>query len=376
MNESFVSAVDIDDFALWDKIRDKRFPASFDIEITARCNNACGHCYINLPADDPDARAKELTVAEISRIADKAVSMGTIWCLITGGEPLLRPDFADIYLSLKRKGLLVSVFTNAACIKPEHISLFKKYPPRDIEVTVYGVTKETYEVVTRIPGSFSAFMKGLTALTDNGIRVRLKAMAIRSNVHELPQISDFCRERTKDYFRFDPMLHLRFDRDEKRNEMIRAERLAPEEITAIEKADPKRFHALMDNCDKYIFRNIPARGSDRIFNCGIGQWSFTVGYNGFLRICPALWHPDCMYDLRKGPLEEAWEDFIPQVLGKKTQRREYIETCGRCPIINLCLWCPAHAYLETGKLDLPVESFCKVAHARAAALKENIPDRP
>ncbi|NQU17282.1 MAG: radical SAM protein, partial [Candidatus Saganbacteria bacterium] len=45
------------------------------------------------------------------------------------------------------------------------------------------------------------------------------------------------------------------------------------------------------------------------------------------------------------------------------------EKCRRCSIINLCLWCPAHAYLETGEMDAVVDYFCKVAHARAEAIK-------
>ncbi|MCI0478636.1 MAG: radical SAM protein, partial [Anaerolineales bacterium] len=205
--------IEIQQFPLWDKLKDKRVPLSFDLEITARCNNDCRHCYINLPANDAHARAQELTVAEISHIADQAVKLGAMWCLITGGEPLLRSDFAEIYRALKRQGLLVSVFTNATTIRDEHLALWKKYPPRDIEVTVYGVTRGTYERVTRKPGSFDAFKRGLDALFDSGVHVRLKAMALQSNLDEFDAIAEFCRARTKDFYRFDPQLHGRFDGD-------------------------------------------------------------------------------------------------------------------------------------------------------------------
>ena len=221
MNKPFVSSIPIQEFPLWDKIKGKRTLVSFDLEITARCNNNCRHCYINLPAHDIAAKENELSFREIKEIVDEAVSMGALWCLITGGEPLLRPDFGKIYLALKKTGLLVSVFTNATLITKEHIELFRHYPPRDIEVTVYGVTQETYECVTRKPGSFDAFMRGLDLLFNSGIKVRLKAMALRSNVAELPQIANFCMEHTKDYFRFDPFLHLRFDQDPLRNKVAR-----------------------------------------------------------------------------------------------------------------------------------------------------------
>ena len=152
------------------KLADRRVPLSFDLELTARCNNDCRHCYINLPAGDLEARQNELSLAEISDIADQAVDLGALWCLVTGGEPLLRQDFAEIYLMLKRKGLLVSVFTNACLVTEEHVALFKNYPPRDLEVTVYGITQETYERVTRRPGSYAAFRRGLDLLLEAGSR--------------------------------------------------------------------------------------------------------------------------------------------------------------------------------------------------------------
>jgi radical SAM protein with 4Fe4S-binding SPASM domain len=350
-------------------MRGKRALISFDLEITARCNNNCRHCYINLPTEDKEAKGKELSLEEIKEIANEAVSLGAVWCLITGGEPLLRKDFPDIYLSLKKKGLLISVFTNATLVTKKHIKLFKEYPPRDIEVSVYGVSKETYERVTRTPGSFAAFCQGLDLLLGSGLNVRLKAMALRSNLHEQPMIAHFCRERTKDYFRFDPFLHLRYDGDPARNVEIKAERLSPKEIVALEQSDPARFQALAKGCDKLIDPQFSHTSCKHLFHCGAGSESFSLSYDGLFRLCPSLWHPDCVYDLRRGPLTDAWQGLIPQVRAMQSERREFLETCRKCPLINLCMWCPAHASLETGKLDAPVTYFCQVAHARADALK-------
>ena len=171
---SQTSAIKIKDFSLWNKMKSKGDLFSFDLELTARCNNDCRHCYINLPANDKAAQAKELSLAEIEAIADQAVELGAMWCLLTGGEPLLREDFAEVYMMLKRKGLLLSVFTNATLVRPEHIALFKKYPPRDIEVTIYGSSKASYERVTRRHGSFAAFKRGLDRLFEAGAPVRRK----------------------------------------------------------------------------------------------------------------------------------------------------------------------------------------------------------
>jgi len=368
LSQSLVSFGSLANFQLWDKMKEKHRVLDFRLELTARCNNNCSHCYINLPAGDRIAKEKELNFEEIMKIADQAVHLGALWCNITGGEPLLREDFKDIYLGLKKKGLIISVFTNATLIKEEHVELFKKYPPRDIEVTVYGVTRETYEAVTHRSGSYQAFIQGLNLLLQNGLKVRLKAMALRSNFKELPQITQFCRERTKDYFRFDPLLHLRLDRNSIRNEEIKSERLTPQEIVDIEMADSERFNSLEKSCDKLINPEFSNVTSNRLFQCGTGNGSFVIGFDGNLRLCTSLQHPDCIYNLKEGSLADAWQNFIPKIKDMRSDKKQFLNTCRICPIINLCLWCPAHAYLEIGEMDSLVEYFCQVAHERAKAL--------
>jgi radical SAM protein with 4Fe4S-binding SPASM domain len=354
-------------FPLWQQARKKRVPLAFELELTARCDNNCRHCYINLPAGDAGARARELTVPEIDDLAGQAAELGSLWCLVTGGEPLLRPDFADAYLAIKRRGLLVSVFTNACLIGREAIDLFKRYPPRDLEITVYGVTRETYEAVTRIPGSYDRFIVGLSKLESAGIRPRLKAMALRSNVHEIREIAAFCRRYTKDYFRFDPQLHLRYDRDGARNAEIKTERLPPGDVARLERADSEHHQAMRKECDRLVPRKKTGRRQS-LFFCRAGLDSFTIGWDGTFKLCGALTDPRCTCDLRTLPLRKAWETFAPGVRARTPAGKRSGTACRECELLNLCLWCPAHAYLETGKMTGPVDEFCAVAEARKGLL--------
>jgi len=372
LNSVSRGSISLAEFPLWEKTRAKRIPFSFEIETTARCNNNCRHCYINLPAGDKTAKDKELSLEEIKEVVDEAVSMGALWCLVTGGEPLLRNDFSSLYLNMKQKGLLVSVFTNATLITEEHASMFQKYPPRELEVSVYGVTQETYEGVTRRAGSYAAFRRGLALLLEKGIKVRLKAMALRSNLHEVPEIARFCRERTTDYFRLDPFLHLRYDGNQQRNGEIRSERLSPEEVTALERSDPERLEALQKSCGKLIASDSSFPDCNHLFHCGAGIDNFNVSFDGLFRLCPSLWHPDCVYDLKKGNLKEAWQTFVPRVRGMRAKRREFLDNCLGCSIVNLCMWCPAHAHLEAGVMDTPIEYFCRVAHARTELFTKSV----
>lgn len=357
----------------WEKRRKNKGLISFTLEFTSRCNNNCRHCFINVPADNKRAKEEELSIDEIERIVDEAVSLGAMWCHITGGEPLLRNDFAELYLMLKKKGLLVSIFTNATLIKPDHVRLFCHYPPREIEVSVYGISKITYEKVSRSPGSYEKFMRGLSLLQQSGSKICLKTMALRSNYHELAEIAKFCRQRTKGSFRFDPFLHLRYDGDPIRNEEIKSERLSPAEIVILEQSDPERFEALKKDCDKLIKPISSIEHHNHLFRCGIGYNSFTIGTNGLFRLCSSLCHPDFVFDLKKGYVSEALNSIVPKVKAARTNSPEFLENCGGCLLVNLCKCCPAHAFLETRKIDACIAYFCKTACARARMLNQQNP---
>jgi len=195
-------------------------------------------------------------------------------------------------------------------------------------------------------------------------------MALRSNLTEFQKIARFCRKKANNDFRFDPFLHLRYDGDPQRNQEIMAERLSPQETAALEYADLKRFQALQKDCDKLLETDLPDN-SNQLFFCGTGINSFSISCNGLFRLCPALWHPDCVYDLKTESLTDAWNHFAPRVRNMRANRKAYSDQCGACQLVNLCMWCPAHAFLETGKLDQPVDSFCRSAQARAEMLNKH-----
>lgn len=368
MSSKYAFRPDPKAFALWERLHEKRRPSIFAFEVTARCNNACRHCYINLPAGDRKEQSRELSLAEIDALAEEAKQLGVLSCLLTGGEPLLREDFPLLYELFRRKGFLVTIFTNACLVTSEHVALFQRMPPYLIEVTMYGATAETYDRVSQRPGSYAAFRRGLALLSDAGIPVRLKAMALRSNIHEMPEIAQFCRAYTKDYYRFDPLLHLRYDGDAQRNRDILSERLSPEEIVAVEQADDERATCLHDHSEKFIMQHADDACCRHLFHCGAGLESFTLGPDGTFRLCQSLCHPDCVVNIRHGGLTHAWQQIVPRVRSMESSNADFLQKCHRCSLVNLCIWCPAHGYLESGQLDGCSEYFCRVAEARAKAI--------
>lgn len=294
---------------VWNQAHKKRLLLSMVLDLTARCNNNCSHCYINLPANDVAAKKQELDSHDISAIMDQAQSLGTLWVLLSGGEPLLRPDFYDIYQMLKKKGFFVSVFTNASLVTKGHIALFEKYPPHNIEVSVYAATPGVHQAVTR-KNTFAQTMAGIDMLVSAGLPVTLKSTIIKANAAELDDIAAFCRAKSDRPFRFDPFLQLRIDNDHEKNKEIISQRLTPDDIICMEKKDIERHQALAEKCTQKMASVNP----DRLFRCQAGINSCAVGWDGTFRLCQSLVHPGTTLDLKKMTLYHAWNHFTPKVL--------------------------------------------------------------
>ncbi len=340
--------------------RKAHIPMGLTIELTSRCNFNCRHCYICNGVGDKEAKEKEPSVDLIKDLATQAASMGTLWCTLTGGEPLLRDDFEDIYIMLKKLGFLVIVFTNASLISQKHIELFKKYPPYIIEITLYGATNTTYEKVTQIKDSGNLSKRGLSLLDEAKIPYRLKAMVLNSNYNEFNDIRNIGLERTVDEFRFDPFLHLRYDGNKERNKMILSEQLTFDKVLSAEATDEKRVNALKDTCAA----NCPTGCNKNVFSCASGYASICMGSDGKLKLCSTLCGDEFSYDLKKGSLKDFVENFIPKIHSITSEDESFISECLNCKYKPVCAWCPAYAYVENGRIDSKIDRLCPIAKAR------------
>jgi len=362
---SYIERINLDHFPLWEKMKDKGYLSQVSMELTDRCNNDCVHCYINLPADDKEAENQEITFEEIKTIADEAVKMGCLSWHLTGGESLLRKDFPGIYLYLKRKGIRVTLLTNATLISAKIAKLFKKYPPQNIEVSMYGLRQKTYEAVTRNSGSFDAFREGINLLKTNRIPFTFKTAALPQNFHEIKEMRDFAQSLTGKPLgvilklnlgsRFSLGLHGKRD-------PMKGLRLPPDKVMEVLKQDEEKYRKDMQRfCQKFL----GAPTDDRVFICGAGIGGCHIdAYNNF-QLCLLLRHPDCIYGLREGSFKEAWEKFVPKVRGTRAHNEKYEEKCQRCFLKSLCDQCAAWSWMEHGVLDEPVEYLCEIAHAEA-----------
>ncbi len=360
---SYVSQVRAQDSALW-----KHKPSllgTLDIELTERCNNNCIHCYINQPANDLAAKEREQDTRRIQGILVEAAALGCLRVRFSGGEPLLRDDFETIYLFARRLGMKVLLFTNATLITPALADLFVRIPPLEtIEISIYGMSRRSYEAVSRTPGSLAAARRGIDLLRVRNIPFVVKGALLPSNKAELTQFEAWARAisviSTPPSEAMFFYLRCRRDSDEK-NALISRLRLSPAESVRMLSRDPGGYRAAM----REFLSKFSAPPGDKLFSCGAGRGNGCVDAFGMLQPCMMLRHPDSVYDLRSGSLKDAFTRFFPAMRELRATHAGYLARCARCFLKSLCEQCPAQSWMEHGTMDTPVDYHCGVAHAQA-----------
>jgi radical SAM protein with 4Fe4S-binding SPASM domain len=331
----------------------ERIPVNGTLELTFRCNLRCAHCYCNLPANNQDAAEEELKTDEILSIFDQIAEAGCLWLLITGGEPLLREDFVEIYTYAKKKGFLITLFTNGTLMTPHIADHLREWPPHAVEITLYGATRRTYEKITGVPGSYERCSRGINLLLERKVPLELKTMVTTLNHHELFQIKEFA-DKLGVKFRFDPVLNSRLDGSKAPCNF----RLTPEEVVALDLADGERVKEWRRFCEKFI----GPHPSDYLFLCGAGASAFHIDPYGQMSACLMTRFKE--YDLRRASFNEGWYRWMPEFL-KLKPKGDY--PCGNCDLIALCGQCPGWAWLEHANPESRVDYICHIAHLRAQA---------
>lgn len=329
-----------------------RTPLSGGLEITSRCNLRCVHCYLQ-----DTSFTNELTYEQICNILDQIADEGCLWLLITGGEPLLRPDFADIYIYAKRKGFLITLFTNGTMLTSHIADLLKDDPPFRIEISLYGMTIDTYERITGVPGSFERCIRGINLLMERKLPLNLKTVAITLNKHEIQDMKKYAASLGIQ-FRFDPMINPTLN-GLTTSTMVR---LSPQEIVELDMADEERASSWSEVCDSQW----GAWGGDnRLYTCGAGRKGFYITSTGELAECTIGRRTN--YNLLRGTFHEGFYKAMPQILAQ--QRTRHSE-CQACPMIKLCGNCVSWADLECGDPEASVDFLCQVAQLRVATFKK------
>ena len=336
---------------------------SLVIELTERCDNNCIHCSINLPQGDSIALAREMTTQQVKDVLVQAAGLGCLRVRLTGGEPLLRPDFPDIYLFARRLGMKVCIFTNARRITEGLAELLANVPPLiPLEVSVYGMRQESYEAVSRAPGSYAEFRRGVALLLQFNVPFIVKGALLPPNRTEVEEFEGWAA--TIPWMKRRPAYSMCFGLRERRdcqtkNRQIAALRVAPKEVVRVMARDPDAYRAFMVQfAAKFL-----APADDRLFTC-TGIHGLSIDAYGRAQPCMGVRAPELTVDVLEGCLLDALNRFA-RYSELRAMNLDYLSRCAVCSIKGLCEQCPAKSWTEHGALDRPVEYSCEVAHAQA-----------
>ena len=340
------------------KATDQRIPLFGSIDITHRCNLKCIHCYMKSSTDTKKNTLKELNTDQWKTIIDEITEAGCLFLLISGGEPLLRQDFTDIYLHAKKNGLLVTVFTNGTLINNEILELFDQFPPKAVEISLYGATSQTYENITGIKGSFKRCLTGIRSLIDHKINSKLKTILMTLNRHEYFDIENMAKELGVK-FRFDPAIFPRLNGDQTPITL----RVNAEDAIEIEFSDETRFQEWKDFFNR--MKDIPT--SDKLYQCGAGLSTFHI--DPFANLQPCMMVSHVTYSILEGDFSTGWNEIIPRMREKKP-RSDF--PCHQCKERTLCGFCPGFFQLESGEDDRHSEYLCALGKHRFKKLNNNL----
>jgi MoaA/NifB/PqqE/SkfB family radical SAM enzyme len=324
-------------------------PLAGSFELTLRCNLNCRHCYTKIPA----AAESELSIDGVRRVLDALADAGVLLLLLTGGEIFMRSDFRAIYSHAKQRGFLINLYTNATRVDEQLAAFLASAPPRRIEISVYGRTRQTYETVTGVSGSFARFERGVQLLLDAGLPVYFKTMVLKSNAHEFGEIKTWSEKRGR-AFRWDAIVNPRLDGD-----------LAPA-AQRISAGDIARLQPTSDAAreDMKTLRE-RARSTPpdaRLFKCGAGTKTFHVDPRGFIHPC-MMWRQN-PYSLLEGTVA-GWKVAMAGLRNANAPRDS---RCAVCPSRFYCASCAAASLAETGKAGMEADYYCQLCAEREKLL--------
>lgn len=151
--------------------REKGIPLHGGFELTPLCNLNCKMCYVHLSTKQ--YKQSQLIKLETWKgFISEAYKLGMRYASLTGGECLSYPWFDELYKFLIGKDIKTSVLTNGILLNRDRIDFFKSYPPRNIQVTVYGSCDETYKKVTG-KGAFSLVQRNILSAKEAGLPIKV-----------------------------------------------------------------------------------------------------------------------------------------------------------------------------------------------------------
>ena len=345
-------------------------------EITRSCNLACAHCRA---AAQCEPYSGELSLAECKRVVDDIASITDPILILTGGEPLMRPDIWDIIDYAREKGLHPVIGTNGTLVDDECARRIAEHGIPRVSVSLDFPTAEGQDAFRGKDGAFDETLEGMRNLRAHGVGVQVNTTITKMNNHLVQDMHDLALAEGAEAFH--PFLLVPTGRGE---DLVDVE-LTPEEYEEVltwayhcQKASPLHFKPTDAPQYYRIIRQLCAREGRAVTPETYGMEAMTRGCLGGITFA-FISHvgdvqPCGYFDMQLGnvletPFSEIWTNS-PVF----TDLRDYSRLkgkCGACEYKRVCGGCRARALAATGDY-LAEEPYC--AYIPRAVAREHVLD--
>jgi radical SAM protein len=363
-------------------------------ESTVACNLACVHCRASAQTTpEPD----ELTTQEVCGLIDQLAEFSQPIFVISGGEPLMRPDIYDIAAYGTRRGLRVAVSPNGTLLTSEAVGHLIDAGVKRISVSIDGSTAARHDAVRGVPGAFDAAMEGLARCRDARLGFQLNTTVMRQTREDLAAVRDLAvriEAEAWHVFMLVPTGRGKID-DEVPPEEYEA---ILNEIYAMSRSSPIPIRV---TCGPHFQRIVAQnRRSERdqpnlvrpgnagqsrpegngrradhnrrhpghldrtTRGCLAGDGYCFISYRG--DITPCGYFPVVAGNIRQQPFREIYQDS--DLFRSLRDLDSYGGKCGVCEFLRVCGGCRARAYSLTGDY-LAQEPYCVYQPRKLAEVK-------
>lgn len=314
-----------------------------------RCNLTCKHCYA-LSADHD--YAGELTREEVFAVMRDLRAYGVPVLILSGGEPLMRPDIFDIAARARDMGFYTGLSTNGTLIDAPLADRIVAMGFDYVGISLDGL-RDTHDRFRRMQGAFDLSLNALKLLRDRGVKVGMRFTMTAMNAHDLPALLALMREERIDKFYFSHLNYAgRGNIHRGKDAQFQATRAA---LTLL--FDRAWEAAQAGLAEEYVTGNNDADGPFllRWVQAHLPQWAPALaqrlaawgGNASGLNVANidnlGLVHPDTMWwhhtlgDVRERPFSAIWSDTSdPLMAGLKQQPRPVQGRCAQCRYLALC----------------------------------------
>ncbi|MBO5657017.1 MAG: radical SAM protein [Agathobacter sp.] len=351
---------------LLNQARAKNIPMNGSIELLPLCNLNCKMCYVRLSREEMEAQGRIREVSEWLDIARQMKDNGVLFLLLTGGEPLMYPGFKELFVALKKMGMILTINTNGTLLDEEWAQFFAENKPRRINITVYGSNEETYRELCRAPKGFEQATNAIRLLKEKGVDVKVAGSATRANAAEIEDIIKLAHEMNVPAVIDTYMMPAVRERSLPYDHQARLDPLeaARVRVRSLElemtKETFKQYRQMMiDQVDNFV----PGEEKEEGIGCMAGNCSFSVNWQGNLQPCVILSHINA--NVFEVGFKNAWNYVLEGAKELKTSSK-----CSVCSLRPLCRTCVAAGITEEGEANLVPHYMCEYAKETLRLLRE------